>query len=119
MVAIVATYTYNLAWSGGGHVCLVSVRGLRVKSPDGGYEIGPTSNDSFCRRQRVDQSSPVSLGYDTRVGDDHDAAVGAAANEPPKSLLESKRRMRKHVLGEGVSATRRDRFTLSGGHGLR
>src|SRR4051812_38498181 len=75
-------------------------------------EIGPTSNNSFRRRQPVDQSSAVALGDDTRVCDHHDPAIGTASNESAEALLESERGVRKHVLIEGVSATCGDRFAM-------
>ena len=81
-------------------------------------DLAPPPDFSARWRQCFQQPAAVALRHDARVGDDDDAAVGAAANESAETLLETKRRVRQHVLDEGIAALSDDRLAMRGGDRL-
>src|SRR5690242_17082672 len=91
----------------------------RIESLDFRQYLGPRTDDTPRRRESVHQPAAVRLGDDTWIGNDHDAAVGTAANQPAEALLEPQRRVRKHVLDERIPAPLRNRLAIGGGDRLR
>src|SRR5690348_7192371 len=83
------------------------------------HDLTPRPDTAARLRQPLQQPTSICFRHDPWIGDDDDAAIGCASDETSEALLQSQRRVRKHVLDEGIAAVSDDRLAMRGGDGLR
>ena len=81
-----------------------AVRPWASEAGDAAEELRLLGHGVDRGRDGLAENGPVVLGDDPRVGDDHYAAVGFGADQPPEALAEADHRLRQRVVAERTAA---------------